>query len=833
MRRRPLVATGIAFALGIAAASFSARLTALLLFTSVVCAVAGIARNQRRLVWAALLTLVALFGALRFLTAARIAGDDVSRLPETSLTVSGVVEGESETLEDPHSDEAIQSRFVLRAVNVRFDGERGADSEGRTASGRLAVRVSLRSRASHAASTPERLPRQGDTVSLRGRLELPDGPRNPGGFDYAGYLAHRGIYATLFVRQAEDAVVVRRAVLQNPLVTAARSVRSAAVRASTALMPGTAGGILLGVLLSERHRIPPPVLEQFERTGTMHLLSTAGLHVGVVGWLIARALHRLRVPRKAANAVAILALCTFCIAAGERDAVVRATVVAVIYLIGEILDRQPDLSNALSIAALLLLCANPLSLFETGFQLSFVTVITIILLMPGLSRLARRWEAHIPARLRGNAALRRAGSCLTELALAALAAEIGSAPIVARAFYAVSFISLSTNVLVCPAVFGILALGFPMAALYAVHPALAQPFALALRPLVEWVHSVVGWSASLPFADRSIAPPSLLWAAAYYLFVVFGALCLRGKREDSSSSAPSSKRRAMLRILAACGVLLAISSCVELLAQTGRHTLRLTFLDVGQGDACVVESPGGRVLLVDTGGIVRHGEDDEGRRVVAPYLRYRGIQEIDAVVLSHPHADHIGGTDALLHRFRVGRLIDDGLDDDGGLVPRFQRSAIAQGTRLQTAMPGQTLDFGDGVRAEIIAPLSGGDGSANNSSVMLRLTYGRIRVLFTGDAEAPEEQMATAGGRRIDCDVLKVGHHGSRTSTTPLFLSAAHPQIAVISVGKRNLYGHPSEEVLQRLRDSGAKVYRTDRCGAVTVETDGAAIQTTCMMPPH
>lgn len=269
---------------------------------------------------------------------------------------------------------------------------------------------------------------------------------------------------------------------------------------------------------------------------------------------------------------------------------------------------------------------------------------------------------------------------------------------------------------------------------------------------------------------------------------------------------------------------------------THRHPreLTVTFLDVGQGDAAVIESPSGKVMVVDTGPNFEDGSDDMGRRVVLPYLLSRGINHIDVLLLTHPHSDHIGGAMTLLDRFPVGMLIDNGQAASEPLVKQIQTSAQAHRVTYKPAYRGETLDFGDGTAAQVLSPTQAErEGAPNDASIVLRLQYGRTSFLFTGDAEAGEESDLISARLPLDCDVLKVGHHGSHTSSTSEFLKAVHPHYAVMSLGKRNLFGHPSKEVLDRLNGEGVQTFRTDQNGAVTCTSDGVSVHLRSMNQPH
>lgn len=262
--------------------------------------------------------------------------------------------------------------------------------------------------------------------------------------------------------------------------------------------------------------------------------------------------------------------------------------------------------------------------------------------------------------------------------------------------------------------------------------------------------------------------------------------------------------------------------------------LRVTFLDVGQGDGCVIEGPTDRVVVVDGGGGAgENNGGDPGARVVVPYLRARGINTVDLVVATHPHDDHVQGLIAVADRLRVRQALDGDYPDPPSPTYRRWRAHLAgRGVPVACARRGQKIDLGGGATITVLGPpprVLGGRSPENNHSIVLRVAFGRAAVLLTGDAESEAEAdlLARGYGPNLRADVLKVAHHGSRWSSTAPFLNAVRPRIAVISCGRRNVFGHPHRETLARLAQQHVRVFRTDQNGAVTMETDGRTIRVT------
>ncbi len=268
------------------------------------------------------------------------------------------------------------------------------------------------------------------------------------------------------------------------------------------------------------------------------------------------------------------------------------------------------------------------------------------------------------------------------------------------------------------------------------------------------------------------------------------------------------------------------------------EALEIVFLDVGQGDCAFVRTPGGRTMLVD-GGSEASGTSEVGLRVIAPFLRRQGINRVDVVVLSHPHEDHLAGFVAVMNEFRIGMVLDPAIAHGSDSYSELLATVRDKRTPFRRAEKGQVIHLGDGVRAEVLHPsavrLSNTGDDTNENSIVLRVTYGRTSVLFTGDAGSAAEQDILAAGTRVRSDVLKVSHHGSDDATSAEWLDAVRPRIAVISVGRNNRYGHPSRNVLERLESRGIRICRTDQDGAVVVTqpAGGRLLMRTFSRLPH
>ncbi len=828
MKQRLLLLVAIGFAAGIALAVAPAPLPLVPLILTLFGISAALLGGAARWAPFAAIALSTLLGSLVIRPSLTVSPDDISRLAPRLITLTGVVDSTEPSLHYTSDDSPDRLSLTLRAEHM----EEGPG--GSTVSGLVAVRIRLQPGADLA---PPDLP-AGTRLRVRGCLELPPQARNPGGFDYRAFLARHSINSALEVDSPagwQTLEAAGPAGLLSRLVIALRTPILNHARLSFSL---DQGAVLAGMLLGDRQRLSPALREVFERTGTAHVLATAGLHVGVVALLALTLLRRCRLGRRPASLLTIALLAIFALMAGERAAVVRAALMASIALLGLSVEREPDAPSALGGAALLLLAINPKELFDPGFQFSFLIVGTLLLLLPLGAPLSEAIGRRIPGRDPRSKFLRRTLQGAAGTLAVTVAAQLGAMPLTAYYFNTISLAGMPANVLILPLLGLILPLGFAASALGALAPICAVPLDLLLRALLGTVLAVTRTFSAMPGAVHFLPSPApasivlyyaLLWLAAIWL----GRL-LRGGEPAPGETAivrpripPVAWRAALATV--ALPVLLLWPATDERAPSSG--ALAITFLDVGQGDGAVIQSPTGRVMLVDTGGVDDQGSN-EGERTVGPFLRARGIRRIDLMLLTHPHADHIGGAAWLLAHFPTGRLLENGAQTGSPLAAELETEARRDGVECRSAPPGSQLDLGGGAVAELLAPTDAErELPPNDGSVVMRITYGRTHFLLVGDAEAQEESDLLASHTPLAADVLKVGHHGSSTSTNPDFLAAVRPRIAIISVGAHNVYGHPSPVVTRRLRDSGAQVYRTDQNGAITVWSDGRTVHAEPMHP--
>jgi len=531
------------------------------------------------------------------------------------------------------------------------------------------------------------------------------------------------------------------------------SIRDHFVSAPGDILPEPYSGLLGSMVLGSGASPPPEsVKENFTRTGTVHLLVASGLHLSILTGFLISLFRLLGLPGRWGAAAALLFAFGYVLITGAHPSIIRAFFMVSMAVMADILGRENDPLSSLSLAALLLLAVDPNNLFRVGFQLSFAATAGLLYLAPILEK---------------NLSLG------TPLSIS-LAPYLMTMPIILFNFSRLSIVAPLVNILIAPWIGIVMIMGFCSV----VFAPLGRIISFALLPALAAMNWLVGFFSRLPFASINLKAPSILLVSGYYAGLIWLSLKVRSGRFKLNSG--------HFLVLA-----LFIVSVFVWSPANDPNELAVSVIDVGQGDSIFIESPSGRNMLIDCGTAYA------GRKAVVPFLRKKGVNELDLVVITHSHSDHAGGFPLVEREFRVENVLMSGI----GRV-------------------GEAIDLGGGAVAGILGPLEA-SSNENDNSIILRLSYGSFSMLFVGDLERGGEEKLISGGAAIKSDVLKVGHHGSGTSSTAAFLRRVMPSVSIISVGGKNRFGHPSEKALERLRSVGSRIFRTDLDGTVVVRTDG------------
>lgn len=641
--------------------------------------------------------------------------------------------------------------------------------------------------------TKEDLP-AGTVVYASGKLERVEAPRNPGEFDSQQYYACQHIY--YFLR---DGVIEKKSRTwsgyQQWLLDFKKRLCGILQKAA-----GESAPVFEAMLLGEKSDLDSELKLRYQMTGMIHILAISGLHISILGMGLFNLLKRIGLGNTGAGLISLTVMIQYGMLTGGSVSAMRAVCMFLLSVGAKIAGRTYDLLTSVSLSAVLMLLDSPAYLYSSSFLLSFGAVAGLGALSPCLIEFAGTRRKLI----RG--------------ALSSFSVQLVTLPVMLTFFGEVSVAGIFLNLFILPTVGGVLLSGLCCCILGMFHTEAAVMAALPGRGLLLFYEKCCILAGKLPFCTWVGGKPEIWQIVIYYICLFLGAAAVRR----------IPKKRVSATIL--IGVLV---SGIFFLSLRDRSVLRITCLDVGQGDGIVIEMPGGGAFLMDCGSSSRK---NTGQYQLLPYLKNRGIGVLEGVMISHTDKDHISGIREILEFMEKGLtsvkvkslILPASLGDAPGDIPELAKRAEVP---CILAKEGDKLKTGS-VEMKFLAPEENAAGKdANEEGLVMELIYGSFRALFTGDIGMDTEYRLLEKDLVEPVDFLKVAHHGSRYSTSWKFLDKARPCLAVISCSDTNTYGHPSPETVERLEDSGVKIAYTMKSGAVTIYTDGAAVQAEGYVP--
>ena len=611
-----------------------------------------------------------------------------------------------------------------------------------------------------------------DRVYITGEVSIPKERSNPGTFDYRRYLKSIGIRCIITAENIEN---VKKAGGIAALLKTAKC-RTADIFESAL---GDESAVVMGLLFGETSGIDEDIIETFRRGGTAHVLAVSGLHLGLLYSFLCRFKRKKRsIP---ADIAIVLALTAYTALAGFTASVVRACLMIFIHITGNHLNRRYDLISSTCVSMIIILAINPMQIYSAGFQMSFLAVITLGIMIPLIQK-----------KIKG-------------ILLPMIAVQTGMVPYTMYVFNYVSLTSIISNIPVyfiaaamIPA--GILVIAFCWL------PVIAKPAAMITGLFVKlllWCNDFTYMGGVFTF---DVASPSVIFLAVYYIFIFY--MC-------SEAGQIALIRRNYKKIAAVFAAAVICGAVCSVYLSDGFEKTDMVFVDVGQGD-CLHIKAGGKNLLIDGGGSFNY---NVGKSTLKPYLLKNGVTKIDMAIATHLHTDHYQGLKELSQTYRIKKL---GVYEANSVNENHLKKEFKTDEILYLAA-GDVINMGRNVSVEVLSPDRGNpldEKDENKNSLVLRVNVKGSSVLMTGDIDEKGEKTLIAD-TDIKADILKIAHHGSRYSSCEKFIAVAAPKIAVIQVGK-NTYGHPSEEVIKRLEEHKIAVLRNDEQGAVGIRVNKA-----------
>ncbi|MBS1340693.1 MAG: DNA internalization-related competence protein ComEC/Rec2 [Clostridia bacterium] len=619
----------------------------------------------------------------------------------------------------------------------------------------------------------------GDSLYIEGEFKQPEEARNYKGYNYKQYLKTKKIIGTVELEKAK--------ILKSSNGSFIHNIQKYIKDTINGTLTDEEGNLLLAILLGDKDKLSEDIQESFKTSNLSHMLAVSGAHVSYIILGLTYVLQNSIIGKKNGKIVCIIFLLVFMAITNFTPSVTRACIMAVLTLFSGIIYRKSDVYTNISVAALITLIFNPYNLLDLGFQLSYGGTIGIIIFIK---------------RIQEKKSNSKVINYIKQMALVSIYANIIIIPIMMYHFNTVSFTFIISNIMASPILGIIVITGFLFIITSITVKPLTSLIAIFIKPILSILIKISQICSKLPFSNILVVTPYMFNVISYYAIILY---CIKSKKNN--------KCKIIICLLI---VLILINFIIYIFPQK----LRIFFIDVGQGDSTLIITPDKKTVLIDGGG---SDSFDVGEKVLLPYLLDRRILKVDYVLISHFDTDHCGGILTIMEKVKVKNIIISEQAEHSENYERFKKLMIHKKIRLIEVKKGDKIKIGRYSEFKILFPTSRllSENPLNNNSIVAQFNYNNFKMLFTGDIEKlAEQQILKAEKAEIRADILKVAHHGSKTSSIPEFIKAVKPKIALIGVGKNNTFGHPNQQTIKNLENIKCRIYRTDLQGEIIIKID-------------
>lgn len=619
----------------------------------------------------------------------------------------------------------------------------------------------------------------GDSLYIEGEFKQPEEARNYKGYNYKQYLKTKKIIGTVELEKAK--------ILKSSNGSFIHNIQKYIKDTINGTLTDEEGNLLLAILLGDKDKLSEDIQESFKTSNLSHMLAVSGAHVSYIILGLTYVLQNSIIGKKNEKIVCIIFLLFFMAITNFTPSVTRACIMAVLTLFSGIIYRKSDVYTNISVAALITLIFNPYNLLDLGFQLSYGGTIGIIIFIK---------------RIQEKKSNSKVINYIKQMALVSIYANIIIIPIMMYHFNTVSFTFIISNIMASPILGIIVITGFLFIIASITVKPLTRLIAIFIKPILSILIKISQICSKLPFSNILVVTPYMFNVISYYAIILY---CIKSKKNN--------KCKIIICLLI---VLILINFIIYIFPQK----LRIFFIDVGQGDSTLIITSDKKTVLIDGGG---SDSFDVGEKVLLPYLLDRRILKIDYVLISHFDTDHCGGILTIMEKVKVKNIIISEQAEHSENYERFKKLMIHKKIRLIEVKKGDKIKIGRYSEFKILFPTSRllSENPLNNNSIVAQFNYNNFKMLFTGDIEKlAEQQILKTEKAEIRADILKVAHHGSKTSSIPEFIKAVKPKIALIGVGKNNTFGHPNKQTIKNLENIKCRIYRTDIQGEIIIKID-------------